>query len=59
MVREMIGFKFYFRNGEIWMIDCCFIGDLWIKYIIISFGCIYGSEFVEIYLCEGFKIEIF
>ncbi|HFK2858456.1 TPA: hypothetical protein ACGY69_000089 [Enterococcus faecalis] len=59
MAREMTGLKFYFRNGETWTIDRCFIGDLWIKHITTSFGRIHGSEFVEIHPCEGFKIEIF
>lgn len=31
MSKEMIVLKFYFRNGEIWMINCCYIGDFWIK----------------------------
>ncbi len=59
MTKEMVGFKFHFRNGETWTIERDCIGDLWIKQITTSFGRIKGSDFQKINPCAAFKIEIF
>ena len=58
MKREVVGLKFFFRNGETWTIGKEHIGDLWIKQITKSFGRIGTSDFQEIYPCESLRIEI-
>lgn len=57
-MKKVKALKFIFRNGQSWVVDLKYVGDLWIKQVTTSFGRINGGAFTEIHPCQSFKIEI-
>lgn len=58
MAKEMSALKFYFKNGETWLVNRESIGDLWIKHVTTSYGRIGKGDFQKIHPCESLKIEV-
>lgn len=50
--------KFYFRNGDDWVIDHDEFNDLWISRVTTSYGRIKGGPMKEIHPCKSFKADI-
>ncbi|MCD2255206.1 hypothetical protein ACNAN0_07110 [Agrilactobacillus fermenti] len=50
--------KFYFRNGDEWVVNHKEFNDLWISRITTSYGRIKGGRMQEIHPCKSFKADI-
>ncbi|KRM36548.1 hypothetical protein FC83_GL002420 [Agrilactobacillus composti DSM 18527 = JCM 14202] len=50
--------KFYFRNGDQWVINHDEFTDLWISRVTTSYGRIKGGRMQEIHPCKSFKADI-
>lgn len=50
--------KFYFRNGDTWVVSHQEFQDLWIARVTTSYGRINGGPMKEIHPCKSFKADI-
>ncbi|ETY74230.1 hypothetical protein [Lactiplantibacillus fabifermentans] len=57
MERALDALKFYFRNGDTWVVKHNDISDLWISRVTTSYGRIKGGKMTIIHPCKSFKAE--
>ncbi|BDZ30961.1 hypothetical protein RA086_07285 [Lactiplantibacillus sp. WILCCON 0030] len=57
MDRALEALKFYFRNGDTWVVNHKDISDLWISRVTTSYGRIKGGKMTIIHPCKSFKAE--
>ncbi|MFC6165387.1 hypothetical protein ACFP3T_11960 [Lactiplantibacillus dongliensis] len=57
MERALEALKFYFRNGDTWVVNHQDISDLWIGRVTTSYGRIKGGKMTVIHPCHSFKAE--
>lgn len=50
--------KFYFRNGDTWLVDHKDFSDIWISRVTTSYGRIDGGKIEEIHPCKSFRADI-